>query len=349
MEWTVDKQHSSIEFTVKHLALTSVRGRFQNFSGEGRTNKRGDIEWLRMEIEVGSISTADEQRDQHLLSPDFFDAGQYPTMIFESTEVVPVAPNRYQVTGNLQLHGTTKPLQFILNITNPVRDPWGNLRVGAEVQGMLQRKEWGLKWNQLMDFGGVMISDEVWFSVNIQTVPASDPMYRVRWGLSSPDDQYQVMLRRGHKRLQATLRNVSGYIDVLNGRPNAFHVEFPLSALQFEATGMPAALPPLLGNSQVASLTVKQLNFPQANTFHAVTEMHIGHSRLPAEIDIENVSLPTGGAAFITARAEIKAAQADLNKLAGERVLPLPRTGDGVQATLWFTAKVERTEAEMAL
>lgn len=349
MEWTVDKQHSSVEFTVKHLSLTSVRGRFQNFSGKGRTNTKGDIEWLSLEIEVASISTADEQRDQHLLSPDFFDVAQYPKMVFESTEIVTIAANRYQVTGNLQLHGVSKPMKFILNITNPVHDPWGNLRVGAEGRGMLQRKDWGLKWNQLMDFGGVMISDEVWFNVSIQTIPSSNPMYRVRWSLASPDDRYQVLLRRGHQRLQATLHNVSGYVDVFNGRPNAFHVEFPLSALQFEGAGIPAALAPLLSSTQRASLTVKQLDFPQSNTSHADAELHIGQSRLPLKIDIENMNLPTGGATFITARAEIKVAQADLNKLAEERILSLSRTGDGLQAALWFYAKVERTEAEMAL
>lgn len=158
-----------------------------------------------MVIDATSLNTAEEQRDAHLGSADFFNVEQHPKIIFESTEIHATAPDRYEVTGNLSMHGVTRPLTFTLNTTNPVRDPWSNLRVGGQSQGTLQRKDWGLVWNQIMDFGGVLVSNEVWFNVSVQAIPEADPNYRVRWALNSNDDQYQVLFRYNRTRAQATL------------------------------------------------------------------------------------------------------------------------------------------------
>lgn len=121
------------------------------------------------------LNTAEEQRDAHLRSPDFFDVASFPEIIFESTTVKVLAPDRYEVKGDLTMHGHKRSLSFILNTTNPVRGMYGELRVGGTVNSTLQRKDWGLTWNQILEFGGVVVSDEVWFSITVQAIPESTP------------------------------------------------------------------------------------------------------------------------------------------------------------------------------
>lgn len=349
MKWTLDPSHSSIEFTVKHMALTSVRGRFTKFSGEGRTNSTGAIEWVRVVIDASSLNTAEEQRDAHLRSADFFDTANHPELIFESTDVRVTAPDRYEIRGDLTMRGVKKPVSFTLNATNLVRDPWGNLRVGGQSQGTLQRKEWGLVWNQIMDFGGVLVSDEVWFNVSVQAIPEAEPNYRVRWSLTSSEDQYQVLFRYNRMRAQAKLHGVTGWMDVLNGRPTALEAEFPVSHLQLEGGLLPQAATAWLSTQEKVTVRVPEFNSPRPGVFRGEGTLLCGGQSLPLEVEVENVNLPSGNSSFLTARAELRVPQRALAHFAAERRLPGLTQGDGLQATLWFMSRVEQKQAEMVV
>lgn len=349
MKWTLDPSHSSIEFTVKHMALTSVRGRFTKFSGEGRTNASGATEWVKVVIDADSLTTAEDQRDAHLRSADFFDVAHHPELVFESTQVRTTAPDRYEVQGNLTMRGVTRPVSFTMNTTNPVRDPWGNLRVGGQSQGTLHRKEWGLVWNQIMDFGGVLVSDEVWFNVSVQALPEAEPNYRVRWSLTSTDDQYQVLFRYNRMRAQAKLRGVSGWMDILNGRPAALDAEFPVSHLDVEGGLLPKTVVALLGSREKVSVRVAEFNSPSPGVFRGEGQVQFGGQSLPLEVHVENLNLPSGNSAFLTARVELRVPQRALAHFAAERRLDGLSQGDGLQTTLWFMSRVAQEQAEMQL
>lgn len=165
--WTADPAHSSVEFAVKHLVVSTVKGTFGKFSAKVTTTD-GSLSAIEADIDPASIDTGIDQRDQHLRSPDFFDVATFPTMRFESTRVTAKGEGEYAVEGLLTMRGETKPVTFRVEVEGTeIRDPWGNRRVGATATGKLSRKEWGLTWNQALEMGGVMVSDEVKFTLNI--------------------------------------------------------------------------------------------------------------------------------------------------------------------------------------
>jgi polyisoprenoid-binding protein YceI len=170
--WTADLAHSSVEFAVKHLMISTVKGRFAKFSA-AITADGGVITGITAEIDPASIGTGIEQRDAHLRSADFFDVEKYPTMTFTSREVLAKGSGEYTVHGELTMRGETKPVTFTVEVEGTeIKDPWGNRRVGATATGKLSRKEWGLVWNQALEFGGVAVSDEVKFTLYIAATAA---------------------------------------------------------------------------------------------------------------------------------------------------------------------------------
>jgi polyisoprenoid-binding protein YceI len=170
MHWTIDPSHSRIEFSVKHMAIATVRGHFRNFTFDAETNARGELLSLAASIDATSIDTNAEQRDAHLRSPDFLDAANHPTLEFRSTRITRSGAHDYDVEGALTIRGLPRPVQLQVVQSDAVRDPWGNQRVAAEVTGKLSRKDWGLTWNQALEFGGVLVGDEVKFSIDVQAV-----------------------------------------------------------------------------------------------------------------------------------------------------------------------------------
>ena len=170
--WTADLAHSSVEFAVKHLVISTVKGRFAKFSAAITTN--GDLlTGITAEIDPASIGTGIDQRDAHLRSADFFDVEKFPTMTFTSREVIAKGNGEYTVNGELTMRGETKPVAFAVEVEGgEIKDPWGNRRVGATATGKLSRKEWGLTWNQALEFGGVAVSDEVKFTLYIAATAA---------------------------------------------------------------------------------------------------------------------------------------------------------------------------------
>ncbi|AGC43178.1 hypothetical protein MYSTI_01846 [Myxococcus stipitatus DSM 14675] len=167
-EWEVDSSHSSVEFSIRHL-VSNVRGRFDKVEG---TLSRDDADptqsKMTLTIDVASIDTGVPDRDKHLKSPDFFDAAKFPTMTFRSTKIgKSTGKDAYEVTGDLTLHGVTKPVTLQVQDLGSVKGPKGMVR-GLEATGTLNRKDWGITWNNALDSGGTILGDEVKVLINLE-------------------------------------------------------------------------------------------------------------------------------------------------------------------------------------
>lgn len=160
--WKIDPAHSEVNFNVKHLLVSTVRGHFDKFDANIETNKE-DFSDAKIEFEadVNSISTKNEQRDAHLKSSDFFDVENNPKMIFKSTSVEKVSEYEMKVTGNLILRGVTKEITLNVIYNGTVDGLGGNKVAGFEVRGKLNRFDYGLQWNGLTETGGVVVSNEI--------------------------------------------------------------------------------------------------------------------------------------------------------------------------------------------
>ena len=173
--WTIDPVHSNAEFRVRHLMISHVRGQFTGVTGK-LTYDSTDIPKSRVEasIDVATIDTRDSQRDTHLKSPDFFDAEKFPTLTFSSSRVTRRADGHLIVAGPLSIHGVTREVEFTVEgPTPPVKDPWGNTRVGVSASTKIDRREFGLTFNAPMETGGVMVGEEVHITLEREFVQAA--------------------------------------------------------------------------------------------------------------------------------------------------------------------------------
>lgn len=172
--WNLDPAHSSAEFKVKHMMISNVKGSFRGLKGvlhfDPADPARSSVS---VTAEVNTLSTGDEQRDGHLKSPDFFDAAQFPQMIFQSTSVKKTGEGELKVEGDLTIHGVTRPVAFAVEgMDAPGKDPWGNLRMGLSATAKINRKDYGLTWNSALETGGVLVGDEVALSLEAQFIKA---------------------------------------------------------------------------------------------------------------------------------------------------------------------------------
>jgi polyisoprenoid-binding protein YceI len=170
MKWNIDQAHSAIGFSVRHLGIATVRGRFREFGGFLETGRDGQPLSLEVTIEAASVDTNQADRDRHLRSADFFDAERYPRLSFRSTAIRSAGPGGYDIAGDLTIRGVTRPVRFSAEAAQALADPWGNRRLAGEASGVIDRREWGLVWNQLLETGGFMVSDEVKFHLEIEAV-----------------------------------------------------------------------------------------------------------------------------------------------------------------------------------
>jgi polyisoprenoid-binding protein YceI len=170
MQWTLDPNHSGVEFSIRHMGIATVRGRFKRFTASVETDDRGTLRALAARIEAASIDTGVEQRDAHLRSPDFFDVARFPTLEFRSTAIEPRGTGSYGVSGTLTMHGQTHPVTFDVEAPAPITDPWGNQRIAGSANGSLKRTTWGLAWNQALEFGGWLVGEDVRFTIELQAV-----------------------------------------------------------------------------------------------------------------------------------------------------------------------------------
>jgi polyisoprenoid-binding protein YceI len=166
--WSIDPVHSTVEFTIKHLGLATVKGRAINVSG---TIEGGDQPSIEGTVEVASITTHDETRDGHLQSPDFFDAARYPELRFESTSVR--LENDLVVEGELTIKGVTKPVELRGTFVGVGTDPWGNERIGIDLAGTIDRTEFGVSWNAPLPGGGFLLPDNVALVASFSAVKAA--------------------------------------------------------------------------------------------------------------------------------------------------------------------------------
>lgn len=170
MNWNLDKDHSSVEFAVRHLGFATVRGLFDDFDVVVTTNDNGVPSSVRAEIAVASIRTGAHDRDAHLRSPDFFDADVHPKVSFVSTGVVPLGDRRYRVEGQLTVRGQTHPASLVTEVSDFTTDPWGNQRLAAHTTGKIDRSQWGLTWNQVLEAGSLLVGEEVRLTIDTQVV-----------------------------------------------------------------------------------------------------------------------------------------------------------------------------------
>jgi polyisoprenoid-binding protein YceI len=168
--WAVDAAHSSVEFSVKHMGISTVRGRFAEFEGTVEIGTDLASSRARGSVKTASITTGDDARDEHLRSADFFDAENFPDITFESTRVEPIDEESSRVFGNLTMHGKTNEIKLEVVVAGSDEDPWGNQRVGLEAVGVLKRSDFDMKFNQALGSGNALVGDKVTMSLDISAV-----------------------------------------------------------------------------------------------------------------------------------------------------------------------------------
>lgn len=170
-KWSVDATHSEVGFSVKHLMISKVKGSFGSFSGEITTTDNPLETEVEGQIDVTSINTNDTNRDNHLRSDDFFDTENFPYMHFKSTKVEHVKGDNYLLTGDLTIKGVTKPVTLNAVFNGVAVDPYGQTKAAVEATGKINRTDFGLKWNQILDNGaGLLVSEEVNLILEAQVV-----------------------------------------------------------------------------------------------------------------------------------------------------------------------------------
>jgi len=173
--YQIDAVHSNVQFSVRHLMVSNVRGTFSGVTGTVSYDPDKPTETkIDATVDVNSVNTNDEKRDAHLKSPEFFDVAQYPSMTFKSKRVESAGPESQKVTGDLTLHGVTKEVTLsVEEISGESKDPWGNVKIGATVKGKLKRSDFGLVWNAPLETGGVVVGDDVKLEFDLQFLKAA--------------------------------------------------------------------------------------------------------------------------------------------------------------------------------
>lgn len=168
--FTVDPNHSEVSFHIRHM-VSQVRGRFNEFSGTVQLDPKNlPASSVEFHIKAASIDTNVADRDKHLRSADFFDVEKYPEITFKSESIQPAGKDKYNVTGTLTMHGVSKKVTLPVTYGGQAKDPWGGTRAGFETETTLDRKAYGIVWNQTLDAGGALLGDDVNIAINLEAV-----------------------------------------------------------------------------------------------------------------------------------------------------------------------------------
>jgi len=171
--WHFDKPHSSVSFTVRHMVIAKVNGDFKDFEGtidfDGKNVESGSVD---VTIQVASIETENEKRDNHLRSADFFDVEKYPLMTFKSKSIAKDEDSDYKMTGDLTIRDVTKEVTLDVEFNGTIVDPWGATRAGFSATGEINRQDFGVKWNKPLESGGFLVSDMVEIRIEAELVKA---------------------------------------------------------------------------------------------------------------------------------------------------------------------------------
>jgi polyisoprenoid-binding protein YceI len=170
--WNLDPAHSAAEFKVRHMMISNVKGRFSGLSG---VLKLDESDYAHSAVEVSipaaSVTTVDDKLDAHLKAADFFDVEKFPTLTFKSTSIRSTGGRDYEVTGDLTIRGVTKSVVLSVNdLSQPSKDPWGNQRIGLSGTAKINRKDFGFVWNAPLEFGGMLVGDEVAITLDVQFI-----------------------------------------------------------------------------------------------------------------------------------------------------------------------------------
>jgi polyisoprenoid-binding protein YceI len=169
--YEIDPAHTSVQFSIRHMMISNVRGEFTKLSGKAT----GDVAnptaaSVEATIDATSVDTRNEKRDEHLRSPDFLDTAKFPAMTFKSTKVEK-SGDAWKLRGDLTLHGVTKPVVIdVTNVTPPIKDPWGNTRIGAQATTKINRQDFGIVFNKTLDGGGVLVGDEISITIDVEVM-----------------------------------------------------------------------------------------------------------------------------------------------------------------------------------
>lgn len=170
-KWAIDPTHTHIGFKVKHLMISTVSGEFTQYEGSIETN--GDSfagANISFSAQADSITTHNEQRDGHLKSADFFDAGNHPSIIFKSTSFDKKGGDEFVMNGDLTIRGITKPVSLVVEYAGTVQDPYGNTKAGFSIEGKINRKDFGLTWSAVTEAGSIVVSDDIKLAIEVQLV-----------------------------------------------------------------------------------------------------------------------------------------------------------------------------------
>lgn len=169
--WNVDPSHSVVEFSVKHMGIATVKGQFNEFEGSLVVGDDGDVS-ASGTVQVASIDTREAQRDDHLRSADFFDAENHPQLTFASKRVTATGDGEFAIVGDLTMRGVTREVELKATVEGTDEDPWGNQRLALSVTGEVNRSDYGMKFNQALGSGNMLVSDKVKIAIDISAVKA---------------------------------------------------------------------------------------------------------------------------------------------------------------------------------
>ncbi|MCB0107720.1 MAG: YceI family protein [Caldilineaceae bacterium] len=171
MAWKIDSAHSEVTFSVRHMMISTVRGRFNTVNGAVEFDEEtpGNSS-VNVEIDATSIDTREQQRDDHLRSADFLDVANYPTITFVSKQVEPIDNNHGKITGDLTIHGVTKEVVLDTEYAGQAKSPWGTTSAGFSAKTKINRKDFGLGWNATLETGGVLVGEEIKIDIEMEIV-----------------------------------------------------------------------------------------------------------------------------------------------------------------------------------
>ena len=175
MAWALDKAHSQIGFAVRHMMISTVRGRFKDFEAKLDIDD-SDLthSYLEGTVKTASIETEDVNRDAHLRSPDFFEADKYPTMTFKSTRIEKVGDDHYHVVGDLTIKDVTRQITFDTREEGRGKDPWGKQHIGFSAQASINRRDYGLNWNVVLETGGWLVHEQVRIEISLEVAEVQE-------------------------------------------------------------------------------------------------------------------------------------------------------------------------------
>lgn len=171
--WEVDPSHSSVGFIARHLMLAKVGGSLRTFAGTIHVAEEPEASWAEVTIDPASVDTRDEKRDAHLRSPDFFDVEAHPVWTFRSAGLSPTGPTTFELSGELTIHGVTRPVALAVVFEGLTADPWGNTRAVFSAETEIDREAFGLSWNAALETGGVLVGRQVMIQLEIEAVRAA--------------------------------------------------------------------------------------------------------------------------------------------------------------------------------